>query len=94
MLLKQDCSLSDLYFDIIKYKKPGHTILPEEDCGHLRRPGVYLTHLATWSSLTSAPGTQSFSFITTSACFNTTSAWLITIISCYATLPKTEQFMK
>ena len=87
MLLKQDCSLSDLYFDVVKYKKSGHAILPEEDCGHLRRPGVYLTHLATWSFLTSAPGTQSFSFITTSA-------WLTTITSCYATLPKTEQFMK
>ena len=81
MLLKQNCSLFDLYFDDIKYKKSGHTILPEEDCGNLRRPGVYLTHLATWSSSTSPPGTQSFSFITTLA-------WLITTISYYATLLK------
>ena len=45
MLLKQNCNFLDLYFDDIQYKKFSHRVLPEEDCGTLRPPGIYLTHL-------------------------------------------------
>jgi len=53
--------------------------------------GSLSDHLATLSFLTSAPVSQSLWFITTSACSNTTSTWLITIFSTWATLSKIEQ---